>query len=236
MTMTSDRLIRVLCPVAGVLLTAAMVLIFFWVPTDADQGISQRIFYLHVPVALISYLYLGVGACYAVRYLRRRDPRDDLRSYVGVHAGVTWGTLVLLTGPIWAKKSWGVWWRWDDQQLNTFLIIFLFYCAYFMLRFSLDNGPRRAAFSAAYAIFGIAMVPLSIVAVHLGQSLLHPQLFDNGRSAMEGTMWVTFLISLLGVLSLSVVMYQVELRSKLVAQRVDRLVRRGRGEHVLDPA
>ena len=62
MTMTSDRLIRVLCPVAGVLLAVAMVLIFFWVPTDADQGISQRIFYLHVPVAICSYLFLGVGA------------------------------------------------------------------------------------------------------------------------------------------------------------------------------
>ena len=234
--MTSDRLIRVLCPVAGVLLAAAMVLIFFWVPTDADQGISQRIFYLHVPVAICSYLFLGVGAVCAVRYLRGRDPLDDMRSYVGVHAGVTWGTLVMLTGPIWAKKSWGVWWRWDDQQLNTFLIIFLFYCAYFMLRFSLDAGPRRAALSAAYAIFGIAMVPLSIVAVHLSQSLLHPQLFDNGSSAMEGSMWLTFLVSLAGVLSLAIVLYLVELRGKLLAQRIDRLVRRSRGEELLGPA
>ena len=234
--MTSDRLIRVLCPVAGVLLAAAMVLIFFWVPTDADQGISQRIFYIHVPVAISSYLFLGVGAFYAVRYLRHRNPVDDLRSYVGVHAGVTWGTLVMLTGPIWAKKSWGVWWRWDDQQLNTFLIIFLFYCAYFMLRFSLDPGPRRATLSAAYAIFGIAMVPLSIVAVHLGQSLLHPQLFDNGTAAMEGSMWLTFLVSLAGVVCLAIVLYLVELRGKLLAQRVDRLVRRARGEELLGPA
>ena len=236
MTMTSDRLIRVLCPVAGVLLAVAMVLIFFWVPTDADQGISQRIFYLHVPVAICSYLFLGVGAVYAVRYLRGRDPLDDMRSYVGVHAGVTWGTLVMLTGPIWAKKSWGVWWRWDDQQLNTFLIIFLFYCAYFMLRFSLDPGPRRATLSAAYAIFGIAMVPLSIVAVHLGQSLLHPQLFDNGSAAMEGSMWLTFLVSLAGVVCLATVLYLVELRGKLLAQRVDRLVRRARGDELLGPA
>ena len=171
-----------------------------------------------------------------MRYLRGRDPLDDMRSYVGVHAGVTWGTLVMLTGPIWAKKSWGVWWRWDDQQLNTFLIIFLFYCAYFMLRFSLDAGPRRAALSAAYAIFGIAMVPLSIVAVHLSQSLLHPQLFDNGSSAMEGSMWLTFLVSLAGVLSLAIVLYLVELRGKLLAQRIDRLVRRSRGEELLGPA
>ena len=118
-------------------------LTFFWVASDADQGFSQRIFYIHVPIALTSYVFFGVGAFYAARYLLRRNPDDDLKSYVALHIGIIFGTLVLLTGPIWAKVSWGHWWNWSDEQLNVFLILFLFYSAYFMLRFSLD--PARSA-------------------------------------------------------------------------------------------
>ena len=92
---------------AAVLLPLAIVLIFFWVPDDADQGFSQRIFYIHVPVALTSYVFFGVGAFFAARYLLRRDEADDLRSYVGIHVGIIFGTLVLLTGPIWARISLG---------------------------------------------------------------------------------------------------------------------------------
>ena len=123
---------------AAVLIPLGTVLTFFWVKSDADQGFSQRIFYIHVPVALTSYVFFGVGAFYAARYLLRRNEEDDLKSYVALHIGIIFGTLVLLTGPIWAKISWGHWWNWSDEQLNVFLILFLFYSAYFMLRFSLD--------------------------------------------------------------------------------------------------
>ena len=74
-------------------------LTFFWVTSDADQGFSQRIFYIHVPIALTSYVFFGVGAFYAARYLLRRDEEDDLKSYVALHIGIIFGTLVLLTGP-----------------------------------------------------------------------------------------------------------------------------------------
>src|SRR3954452_18765159 len=147
---------------AALLLPVSTILIFFWVADDADQGFSQRIFYIHVPVALTAYLFFGVGAFYAARYLLGRDEEDDRRSYVGIHLGIVFGTLVLLTGPIWARISWGVWWNWSDRQLNVFLILFLFYAAYFMLRYSLDPGPRRAAYSAAYALLGVGLIPLSI--------------------------------------------------------------------------
>jgi hypothetical protein len=136
---------RSLVPVAlaATLIPLGTVLTFFWVASDADQGFSQRIFYIHVPIALTSYVFFGIGAFYAARYLIRRDPDDDLKSYVALHIGIIFGTLVLLTGPVWAKVSWGHWWNWSDEQLNVFLILFLFYSAYFMLRFSLDPGPQR---------------------------------------------------------------------------------------------
>ena len=175
---------------AGSLLVLSTLLIALWVPTDRAEGFRQRIFYLHVPIALTSYVFLLLGAFFAARYLLRRDPLDDLRSYVAIHQGVIFGTLVLISGPIWAKVSWGVWWDWSDKQLNTFLLVFLFYCAYFMLRFSVEEGARRERFSAIYALLGIGMIPLSLGAVHLAGTIHHPTVFHHDGAAMEDTMFL----------------------------------------------
>ncbi len=137
----------------------AVGLTFFYAPTDGDQGFSQRIFYFHVPIALTSYVCFGWGAWKALRYLRTRDERADLESYVAIHQGVIFGALTLVTGSIWAKASWGVWWSWSENQLVLFLVLFLFYCAYFMLRFSVEPGPARSNMSAVYALFGVVLIP-----------------------------------------------------------------------------
>jgi heme exporter protein C len=208
---------------AAILTPLAFALVFYWVPDDADQGFSQRIFYIHVPVALTSYLFFGIGAFFAARYLLRRDEADDLRSYVGIHIGIIFGTLVLLTGPIWAHVAWGTWWNWSDRQLNVFLILFLFYAAYFMLRFSLDPGPRRSAFSAAYALLGVGLIPLSIAAVHIAQTLIHPTVFTSNGPQMDATMFSTFLVSWGAVIAIGASLYMVELRGKRVDARLRRL-------------
>ena len=141
--------------VAAVLMTAALAMIFFYVPTDVSEGYSQRIFYFHVPIALTTYTLFVWGAVNAARYLLRRDESLDLKSYVPMHLGVIFGSLTLVTGSIWAKVRWGHWWVWGDDQLVLFLVLFLFYCAYFMLRFSVDPGPARANMSAVYALFAV---------------------------------------------------------------------------------
>src|SRR5207248_2981637 len=92
---------------AAALVAAALVLIFFYVPSDADQGFSQRIFYIHVPVALTAYACFGWGAWKALRHLWKREPGADLESYVAIHQGVIFGSLTLITGSLWAKISWG---------------------------------------------------------------------------------------------------------------------------------
>ena len=142
----------VLAALAAGLMGLALVLSFFVAPEDADQGISQRIFYIHVPIALTAYFCFGLGAWKALLLLWRGDERYDLESYVAIHQGTIFGSLTLITGAIWAKASWGVWWTWDSNQLVLFLTLFLFYCAYFMLRFSLPEGPRRARSAAVYAL------------------------------------------------------------------------------------
>ena len=213
-----------------ILVPLMVVLAFWWTGDDVDQGFSQKIFYLHVPVALTSYAAFGYGAFCAAMYLWRRDPEWDLRSYVGVHSGTIFGTLVLLTGPIWAKASWGVWWNWGDRQINVFLILFLYYCAYFMLRFSLDEGERRRSASAVYALLGVGLIPLSFLAVRIAETLIHPTVFTSSGAAMPNTFLVTFLVGLAGMLSLMALLMAVELRGKRTAMRVLELQRAARGE------
>ena len=152
----------------------ALVLALIVAPEDADQGISQRIFYIHVPIALTAYFCFGLGAVKALLLLWRGDERYDLESYVAIHQGTIFGALTLITGAIWAKASWGVWWTWSSNQLVLFLVLFLFYCAYFMLRFSLEDGPRRARSSAVYALFGVALIPVSFLAIRLAEDFIHP--------------------------------------------------------------
>jgi heme exporter protein C len=210
---------------AAALMPVALAMIFFYVPTDADQGYSQRIFYFHVPIALTTYALFGWGAVNAARYLLSGNRELDLKSYVPMHLGVIFGSLTLITGAIWAKASWGVWWYWGSTQLNTFLIIFLFYCAYFMLRFSVDEGDRRATYSAVYALLGVGLIPVSVLAVRVSQELIHPITFDENGANMDGSMFATFLVAAAAMLMLAIAMYCVEMRGKRLDERVRRIRR-----------
>jgi heme exporter protein C len=202
---------------AAVALSAtALALIFFYAPTDADQGFSQRIFYFHVPIALTAYVCFGWGAWKALRVLWKREEAADMQSYVAVHQGVVFGALTLLTGSIWARASWGVWWSWGDDQLVLFLVLFLFYCAYFMLRFSLDPGPSRANICAVYALFGVVLIPVSFLAIRLSRSLIHPTVFTSHGPQMAGSQFFTFCVAWAAMLALFATFYSVELAGKRV--------------------
>jgi heme exporter protein C len=200
---------------AAGLLVGGFALAIFWAPEDAVDGFSQKIFYLHVPVALTAYACFGVGAWKAVRLLSTRESRYDLESYTAVHMGVIFGLLTLITGSIWAKTSWGHWWSWGERQLVLFLIVFLFYSAYFMLRYSTEPGPRRERNSAVYALFGVTLIPVSFLAVRIAGTILHPTVFthDDGVE-MPWEMFLAFCICLGGMFALAATLYRVELAGK----------------------
>ena len=208
---------------AFVLLLAGVALAFWWAPEDADQGFSQRIFYIHVPVALTAYACFGWGAWKALRLLWTRDQRYDWESYTAIHVGVIFGVLTLVTGSIWAKISWGIWWSWSERQLVLFLVLFLFYSAYFMLRYSTDPGPRRASMSAVYALFGVVLIPVSFLAIRLAENFIHPVVFTREGPQMEGTMFLTFCVCLAGTLALAAALYQTELAGKRLDERLRQL-------------
>ena len=213
---TSSRNSRVaaLAVLAAALIGIAILFAFFVAPEDADQGVSQRIFYFHVPIALTAYACFGWGAVKALLLLWRKDERYDLESYVGIHQGTIFGALTLLTGSIWAKASWGHWWLWSENQLVLFLVLFLFYSAYFMLRFSIEEGPRRANISAVYALFGVALIPVSFLAIRLAENIIHPTVFTRDGPQMSGTMFLTFCIAWLAMTVLAYALYRLELLGK----------------------
>ncbi len=209
----SSRL-PVVAGACAVLFTTALALVFFYAPTDANQGLSQRIFYFHVPLAFTAYACFGWGAWKALRHLWKQDPDADLESYVAIHQGVIFGALTLATGSIWAKISWGVWWSWGEDQLVLFLVLFLFYCAYFMLRFSVEPGLQRANMSAVYALFGVVLIPVSFLAIRLSKSFIHPVVFTSHGYQMTNSQFLTFCVSLAAMLSLFVTLYSIELAGK----------------------
>lgn len=192
----------------------ATVLIFGVAPADADQGLSQKIFYIHVPIALTAYACFGLGAWKALRLLWTRGERYDLESYTAIHQGTIFGALTLVTGAIWAKASWGVWWTWTSNQLVLFLVLFLFYCAYFMLRFSIEPGVRRGRISAVYSLFGVALIPVSFFAIRLANDFIHPTVFTREGPQMTGAMFLAFCVSWIAITVLAYVMYRVELAGK----------------------
>jgi heme exporter protein C len=221
-TFAQDRVVA-LSLLAVALTAAAIGLIFFYAPTDADQGFSQRIFYFHVPIALTAYACFGWGAWKALRVLWKRDESADLQSYVAIHQGVIFGALTLLTGSIWAKASWGVWWSWSENQLVLFLILFLFYCAYFMLRFSVEPGPQRANMSAVYALFGVVLIPVSFLAIRLSQKFIHPVVFTSHGPQMAASQFFTFCVALAAMLALFATLYSVELAGKRIDSHIREL-------------
>ncbi len=207
-------------------LGAATALIFYYAPLDADQGFIQKIFYLHVPMAIVALLGFMAGGAMAVKHLRTGDRSWDLRSYVAVHLSIILGVGVLATGAIWAKASWGHWWVWQEPTLVSFLIIFLLYCCYQPLRFAIDDRERQARYASVFAIIGGAFVPLNFAAVRMAESYTHPRVFTTAGASLPTEMLVTFLVSMLAMTLLVVTLWKLELASKHAADQVRRLRRR----------
>jgi heme exporter protein C len=209
-----------------VTLTTAMVLIFFYAPLDADQGFIQKIFYVHVPMAIVALGGFVAGGVMAIKHLRSGDPSWDMRSYVAIHMSIILGVGVLITGGIWAKASWGHWWVWDEPVLVSFLVIFLLYCVYYPLRFAIEDPERQARYSSVFAIAAGAFVPLNFVAVRLAEAYTHPRVLSQTGGSLPGDMRLTFLVSLLAMALLFVTLWKLELTAKHASLQLKKLRRR----------
>jgi heme exporter protein C len=217
-----------LAAAAAVTITTALALVFFYAPNDADQGFVQKIFYIHVPMAIVALCGFVAGGVFAIRHLRSGDRSWDMRSYVAIHLSIILGVGVLATGSIWAKASWGHWWVWDEPVLVSFLVVFLLYCVYYPLRFSIEDPDRQARYSSVFAITAGAFVPLNFIAVRLAEGLVHPRVLSKTAGAMPGEMRLTFLVSIIGMALLFVTLWKLELTAKHASMQLKRLRNRAR--------
>ena len=213
---------------SAVTITAAMALVFFYAPLEADQGFVQKIFYIHVPMAIVALGGFVAGGIMAIKHLRSGDRSWDMRSYVCIHISIILGAGVLITGAIWAKASWGHWWVWDEPVLVSFLVVFLLYCVYYPLRFSIEDPDRQARYSSVFAIAAGAFVPLNFIAVRLAESYTHPRVLSQTGGSLPGEMRLTFLVALLGMTLLFVTLWKLELTAKNASMQLKKLRKRAR--------
>ena len=231
--MTDAKFSRGLVPLSiatVVLLVGGFALVFLYAPNDADQGFVQKIFYLHVPLAIVALCGFVAGGVYGIRFLRSGDRVHDLRSYVAIHISLILAVGALVTGSIWAKASWGQWWVWEEPTLVSFLIVFLLYACYQPLRFSIEDPERQARYAAVFAVVGGAFVPLNFMAVRAAESLIHPRVLSTTGGWMPGSMRLTFLIALAGMAVLFVTLCKYELTSKHASFQLRALKRRMAGD------
>jgi heme exporter protein C len=203
---------------------AGYLLAFLYAPQDATEGFAQKIFYLHVPLAIVALLGWIVAGIHAIRHLRTGDPKHDARSYVSIHISVIFGLAVLLTGAIWAKSQWGVWWEWKEPTLVSFLIVFLLYATYYPLRYAIDDRDRQARYASVFAITAGAFVPLNFLAVRLAQPLIHPRTFSSA-GGLPGEMLFAFLVCLVGMALLWTTLVWFELDAKAASASLGRIRR-----------
>lgn len=216
-------------------LIATFVLVVYWAPNDADQGFIQKIFYLHVPVAIITLVAYVVAGVFAVKHLRSDDRVWDLRSYVVIHIALIFNVVGLLTGAIWAKASWGHWWVWDEPTLVSFLIVFLLYATYQPLRFSIEDPERQARYASVFAILAGAFVPLNFMAVRMATSLVHPRTFATADGGMPGEMMIVFLVAIVAMGLLFWLLVKYEITQKNVTWQLRALRRRLLGDDAVAP-
>ncbi|MFL5823058.1 MAG: cytochrome c biogenesis protein [Solirubrobacteraceae bacterium] len=233
--MSQSRGLRGLILATIATVTTALVLVFFYAPLDADQGFVQKIFYIHVPLAIVSLCGFGAGAFLAVGYLRTGDRKWDFRSYVAIHMSLIFGVAALIMGSIWAKASWGHWWVWDDPTLVSFLIVLLLFATYQPLRFSIEDPERQSRYASVFAVVAGAFVPLNFIAVRLSQGLVHPRVLTLSGGHLPGPMRLTFYISVLAVSLLFIALCRFELSAKRARIQLRALRREVLGEDALRP-
>lgn len=183
----------ILLGVSFVLIMVSLFLIFIQVPTEATMGVIQRIFYFHVPMAWVAFLAFFVVFISSIMYLWKRDRKWDIIASSSAELGIVFTTLVLITGSVWAKPIWGVWWTWD-ARLTTTLVLWLIYVAYLLVRSYIDEEERAARFAAVVGIVGFIDVPIVALAIVLwGTQHPSPVIFEGG---LESSMLATLLVSL----------------------------------------
>lgn len=228
MSIRSSAVTHVLNGIAALAMLVALYLALVYAPPAANlvgaAQIAQRIFYFHVPSAWVGFLAFFVTFVASIAYLWRGGRQWDILAFSSVEIGLVFTTMVVTTGPLWAKPTWGVWWVWSDPKLSTVAILWLIYFAYLMLRNTVEDEARRARLAAVVGIVGFIDVPIVFGAVRWwGQSVAHPIVFGTGGLRDSPRMLTAFLFCLGAFTLLYVVLLVQRVRLEKMRHEVERL-------------
>jgi heme exporter protein C len=193
------RASNLLLIISAGLMAVTLWMVFIWVPTEANQGNVQRILYIHVPVAWGSMLaiFFVSGASFA--YLRTKNELWDRIAVATAETGVVFGALMLITGMVWARPVWGVWWT-GEAKLTTALILFFVYVAYLMFRAYFPPGTQRQRLAAIIALIGAIDTPIVYYAANLWSKAHPPTVISPGAdadNAFSGDFGLTLLVAMM---------------------------------------
>ena len=185
-----------------------------------QQLISQKIFYFHMPVAIVSFVALVVAAYYGIRYLSTREARFDTCSRVAMEISLLFVVFTMVTGDLWTRFEWGVWWTWEPR-LTTYLILMLIVIAYFVMRNAVDDPERRAVFASVISIIALVDVPICFMITRLIPSSVHPVITREGGMASD--MALTVVVALVGMMLVAFGLYRLRFREARLEERVQAL-------------
>jgi heme exporter protein C len=202
----------------------ALYTIFIYAPVEKTMGVIQKIFYIHVPAAFLAYLAFFITFIASIMYLYRRDSKWDTIAHCAVETGIIFCTIVLITGPIWAKPIWNVWWTWDPR-LTTTLILWFTYVAYLILRRSVKEN-QQANLAAVFGIIGFINVPITFFSIRLWRTI-HPVIISSRGFNMSWPMQFSLIITFIAFcfLFFSVLVSRIRLeRSKMCIQELNEIM------------
>ncbi len=204
---------------ALVLMVVALAFDFLIAPNEVNQGPVQRIFYIHVPSAWTAFMAFLLVALSSIAYLVSRDRRWDIYAHACAEVGILFCTIVLITGPIWAKPIWGVWWTWD-ARLTLTLILWFIYLAYLMIRAQDIEAEKKARYSAVLAIVGAVSIPINHFSVVWWRTIHPKPVVITGKGIGAGLEHSMFLVAL-GVTFLALLtMFTALLRQRVALEEM----------------
>jgi heme exporter protein C len=199
----------------------ALTMVFVYAPREATMGDVQRIFYFHVSSAWVGFLAFFVTFLAGIGYLARRERRWDIVAVSSVEIGVTFITMAIITGSLWARPAWGTYWTWEPR-LTISAVQLLIYVSYVMLRAAIESPERRARFAAVYGIVAFVTVPLSWFAIRWWRTI-HPDVLTSGEGMALTSRMVQTLLFSVGAFTL---LYVTLLRQRIrLEQATDVLLR-----------
>jgi heme exporter protein C len=212
------RLFPILAILTGIFLSYALYLALVVAPTEQTMGNVQRIFYYHVPAAWTAFLLFTINLVASIVYLARRSSIADAVAVTTAEVGVVFCTIVLITGPLWARPVWGIWWTWDVRLTST-LVLWLMYVSYLMLR-RFSTGDQTPVLAAAVAIFAALDVPLVYFSIRLFRTQ-HPQPVIGGGGSIDPRMLHVLLLNWCAFLCLAALMCWSRYRLEILQKQLD---------------